>query len=131
MRLTELRLEFIKCLNETYGVNENLGRFLFERWHIKHKCTLDNLSKFIKSEKVRRVFFVRPDINRAKRYSRRELIKIGIKLGTLIDAKERIYKDSKYGFTWKEKYHGMADEYSGLFELIEPEPDDAHLMQLD
>lgn len=127
MNIYELKHIFIEELDKQYGVNENLGRHLFDRWQVEKRCNAQNVIEFIRSEQVRQVFLVIPGINRAQNYSKDQLKQLGIELSETIDANKRIFKDKKYGFHWREKFNGMADAYTGLFELIKPEPEDSHL----
>ena len=128
MASIELKEAFIKELGKIYDANENLARYLFDRWNVETKVSLSDLVRFLNSDAVRKVFFVLPELNRAKNYSVKELEQRGIHLDEVIDSEKRVYRDKKYGFKWREKYHGMADCYTGLYELIEPVPQDEHLL---
>ena len=125
--MDELRNAFIEGLKKKYGVNENLANFLFDRWHIKKRVTKYELNSFIDSYDIKRFFILNHDVNRAKNYSISQLESLGIELSIIADDDKRLFKDNKYGFVWREKYNGMADAYTGLFEIVEPEPDDMHL----
>ena len=127
--MSELRIAFIEGLKRKYGVNENLSRFLFDRWHVDVRVNIKELDTFICSNDVKQVFFPIPEINRAKSYSIGPLEALGIKLSITIDQEKRLFKDDKYGFVWLEKYNGMGDSFTGLFEIVEPEPDDQHLVK--
>jgi hypothetical protein len=128
MSSSDLRTVFIDSLKLAYGVDENLGRYLFERWNIKKKLSRSEIQSFVLSDEVKMVFIVAPGVNRAKRYTRDEIRSLGAELSQTVDANKRIFKDDKFGFTWQEAYNGLADSYTGLFDLIEPEPEDQHLI---
>lgn len=118
---------FAKKMFELYEVTENQSRFLFDRWHVIDKNDESTITTFVESDDVRKVFFIQPEINIAKRYTLYELKKISIQLNE-VDKDKHIYRDSKYNFLWEEVYHGMADCWSGYYKVKEPLPDDNHLL---
>ena len=124
-----LRNSFVDGMNEIYGVNENLAQYLFERWKISSKYVVSEIPSFIKSDEVKRIFLLKPGINRAKNYTIKQLNALGLDFTETIDSEKRIFKDGKYGFHFQEKFNGMADSFTGLYELIEPLPSDNHLTQ--
>jgi len=117
---------FSKLMMKEYEVGENQARFLFDRWNIERHQSIDTIENFVKSEKVRKVFFIQDDINISKNYSLDDLKKIGVNL-IEINAKEHTFKDDKYGYLWKEIFHGMSDAWIGLFQIVDPKPKDNHL----
>lgn len=130
MGAIELRIKFMEEMRKSYEVSQSLGRHLFDVWHIEQRCQLSDVVDFVQSDEVKRVFFIAPGLNRVKSYSKQQLEALGLHLSNVIDTDKRIYSDSKFGFHWQEKYNGMADAYSGMFELKSPEPEDGHLRNL-
>ena len=118
---------FINQIHELYSVNENLARFLFERWNIANKYDSSTINEFLRGEEVKKVFLIKPDINIAREYLFTELKEIGINLQTVNEEKHH-YRDSKYNYLWKEIYYGMADSWSGKYKIIDPKPEDDHLI---
>lgn len=112
---------------ELYEVTENQSRFLFERWNVVDKNNESAIKAFVESNEVRKIFFIRPKINIAKKYTLEELNKIGIQF-IEIDKDKHTYRDSKYNFLWEEIYHGMTDYWSGYYKIKEPAPEDKHLL---
>jgi len=129
--MSEKRIAFVAALQSAYGVNENLGRYLYERWGIESRVPSDEIKTFITSDIVKQIFFPEPLINRAKNYSTQDFEQLKTSLAETIDAEKRIFRDSRFGFVWREKYNGMAGDYSGLFELLFPEPDDSSLVNVE
>lgn len=118
---------FINEIHELYCVNENLARFLFERWNITNKHDSTSIKEFLRSESVKRVFLIKPDINIARKYLITQLEEIGIHLQT-VNEEKHLFRDSKYNFLWEEIYYGMADSWSGKYKIIDPKPEDDHLL---
>lgn len=118
---------FSKKMFELYEITENQSRFLFDRWNVIDKTDELAIKKFVESDEVKKVFFIQPDINIAKKYTVEELNKIGIQLN-IVDKDKHNYRDSRNNFLWEELYHGIADCWSGYYKVKEPVPDDSHLL---
>ncbi len=118
---------FTKRMFELYEVTGNHARFLFDRWHVIDKGDESDIKAFIESDDVRKVFFIQPEINLAKKYTLDDFNKIGIQLNE-IDKDKHTYRDTENNFLWEEIYHGMADCWSGLYKIKEPAPNDNHLL---
>jgi len=82
---------------------------------------------FLEKNEVYKVFYICPEINIAKNYSREDLNKIGILLNQEVDSAKRIFRDNKYNFKWQEQFSGTGDAYTGYFKVIEPVINDTDL----
>ena len=119
---------FIEKIYNKYFVTENLARLLYERWQIERKCLSDGeIESFLNSALVQKVFLLTPEINIVQKYTLEQLNTIGAELTTVVDAEKRIFLDKKFNFTWQELFHGPSESYTGLYQIIKPQPDDSAL----
>lgn len=119
---------FSKQMFERYEITENHARSLFDRWNVIEKKDEADLIAFIESDDVQRAFFIKNDINIAKKYTSDDLKKAGITLNE-VDSEKHLYRDSKYNFLWEELYHNMADCWTGYYKIKDPIPSDTHLLR--
>jgi hypothetical protein len=120
----DLADHFERQLQELFGAPPNLARFLFGRWGIRDFTSHRQIDAFLASDLFRKAICPNGQINLLKRHAKAEIEAFGTSLHPEGgDGHE--FVDSKFGYRWRQVYHGMGEVWLDLYSVTDPQVDEA------
>lgn len=122
----ELLDHFVRRLEELFGAPYNLSRFLFGRWGIEGFSSLQQVEALFASDLFRKTILPNGRISLLRRYTKAEIEALGTSL-TPTGGNGHEFTDSRFGFRWRQVYHGMAETWLDLYSVIDPQVDESKI----
>jgi hypothetical protein len=119
---------FVERIYQVYGVTYYLARRFYERWDLDNLRSKKGIDSFLNSDLLRGVLVSKDGINFVKRYEEAELLSLGVVL-EIENENEHLFKDSKYGFRWRQLYHGFSEVWLDLYMIVDPPIDDKAILE--
>jgi hypothetical protein len=119
---------FIERLYQVYGVTESPARHFYESWNLEKLNSKSEIDSFLNSDLLRNVVVSKDGLNLLKKYEAAELENLGTVLNQE-NENERIFKDTKFGYTWRQLYHGFSEVWLDQYVIIAPVIDDKIILE--
>ena len=108
-----------------YGAKPSLADFLFESWKVELLASTAIIDRLLNADLVKSAISPR-GLSLIKSYTESELAHVGLTLNAC-PTSEHEYVDNGFQYRWKQVYHGPADSWLDLYEVVEPTVDDGKI----